>query len=75
MDAKTLRELYGPPSERASQKILPCLDKHSKKFIKNSSLLILGTSNMESLDLSPKGDPNGFVKIQLNYLIDLGIIE
>ncbi len=63
MDAKTLRELYGLPSERASQKILPSLDKHSKRFIKNSSFLILGTSNNESLDLSPKGDPNGFVKI------------
>ena len=70
MDAKTLRELYGPPSERASQKILPSLDKHSKKFIENSSLLILGTSNKASLDLSPKGDPNGFVKI-----IDKNTIE
>ena len=70
MDAKILRKLYGPPSERASQKILPYLDKHSKKFIRNSSLLILGTSNKESLDLSPKGDPKGFIKI-----IDKNTIE
>ena len=63
MDSATLRKLYGPPSERALQKILPYLDKHSIKFIENSSFLILGTSNNKSLDLSPKGDPKGFIKI------------
>ena len=70
MDSATLRKLYGPPSERASQKILPYLDKHSIKFIENSSFLILGTSNNKSLDLSPKGDPKGFIKI-----IDKNTIE
>ena len=70
MVSTTLRKLYGPPSERASQKISSYLDKHSIKFIANSLFLILGTTNNKSLDLSPKGDPKGFIKI-----IDKNTIE
>ena len=50
------------------------LDKRNQEImninLKTTSFLILGTSNNESLDLSPKGDPNGFVKI-----IDKNTIE
>ena len=63
MSPEELRSLYGPPSQRAVEKILPNLDSHCIQFIKNSSFLILGTTNEKSIDLSPKGDPKGFVKV------------
>ena len=63
MSPEELRNLYGPPSQRAVEKILPHLDSHCTKFIENSSFLILGTANENSIDLSPKGDPQGFVKV------------
>ena len=46
------------------------MDNHCTQFIKNSSFLILGTTNEKSIDLSPKGDPKGFVKV-----IDKNILE
>jgi len=70
MSPEELRSLYGPPSQRAVEKILPNLDSHCIQFIKNSSFLILGTTNEKSIDLSPKGDPKGFVKV-----IDKNILE
>ena len=70
MSPEELRNLYGPPSQRAVEKILPHLDSHCTQFIKNSSFLILGTTNEKSIDLSPKGDPKGFVKV-----IDKNILE
>ena len=70
MSPEKLRSLYGSPSQRAVEKILPYLDNHCTQFIKNSSFLILGTTNEKSIDLSPKGDPKGFVKV-----IDKKILE
>lgn len=70
MSPEELRSLYGPPSQRAVEKILPNLDSHCIQFIKNSSFLILGTTNEKAIDLSPKGDPKGFVKV-----IDKNILE
>ena len=63
MDEKRLRELYGPAKEKAAAKILDKLDKHCINFIKNSSFVIIGTRNDQNIDLSPKGDPHGFVKV------------
>ena len=61
MDEKRLREIYGPAKEKAAAKILEKLDKHCVSFIENSSFVIIGTLNHQSIDLSPKGDPYGFV--------------
>ena len=63
MDEKRLRELYGPAKEKAAAKILDKLDKHCINFIENSSFVIIGTRNDQNIDLSPKGDPHGFVKV------------
>ena len=63
MDEIQLRNLYGPATEKASAKILKSLDQHSVSFIKASNFLVMGTFDGEDIDLSPKGDPEGFVKI------------
>ena len=69
MDNKRLREIYGPPKEKAASKILNKLDKHCVSFIKHSSFVVIGTLNGQNIDLSPKGDPSGFVKvINQNFL-------
>ncbi len=63
MDEKTLREIYGPAKEKAAAKILDKLDKHCISCIENSSFVIIGTLSGQNIDLSPKGDPHGFVKV------------
>ena len=69
MNEKRLREIYGPPKEKAASKILNKLDKHCTSFIENSSFVIIGTLSGQNIDLSPKGDPYGFVKvISKNFL-------
>ena len=71
MDEKRLREIYGPAKEKAAAKILEKLDKHCVSFIENSSFVIIGTLNNQSIDLSPKGDPYGFVKVMSDDLLEI----
>ena len=71
MDEKRLREIYGPAKEKAAAKILEKLDKHCVSFIENSSFVIIGTQNNQSIDLSPKGDPYGFVKVIGDDLLEI----
>ena len=63
MDESQLRNLYGPATEKASAKVMKSLDQHSVSFIKASNFLVMGTFDGEDIDLSPKGDPKGFVKV------------
>ena len=63
MDEIQLRNLYGPATEKASAKIMKSLDPHSVSFINASNFLVMGTFDGEDIDLSPKGDPKGFVKV------------
>ena len=71
MDEKRLREIYGPAKEKAAAKILDKLDNHCVSFIENSSFVIIGTLNDQSIDLSPKGDPYGFVKVIGDHLLEI----
>ena len=71
MDEKRLREIYGPAKEKAAAKILEKLDKHSITFIEKSTFVIIGTLNNQSIDLSPKGDPYGFVKVMSDDLLEI----
>ena len=64
MTAEKLREIYGDPTPRAIAKEISCLDQHCRDFIANASLLLLATTDGERLDVSPKGDPAGFVKVE-----------
>ena len=71
MDETRLREIYGPAKEKAAAKILDKLDKHCVSFIENSSFVIIATLNDQSIDLSPKGDPYGFVKVIDDNLLEI----
>lgn len=64
MTEERLRRLYGEPKPRAAQKVIHSLDRHCREFIANSTFLILATTDGKNLDVSPKGDPAGFVVVQ-----------
>jgi hypothetical protein len=71
MNKKELRDLYGEATEKASKKIMYSLDRHSISFIQEASFLIMGTFDGENIDLSPKGDPTGFVKVLSENRIEI----
>ena len=66
MDIKSeqsLREHFPPTMELAKSKQMSRLDKHSRNFISKSPFLCLSTANsLGKADVSPRGDPPGFVQ-------------
>jgi len=64
MTVDKLRSLYGDPSPRAAAKVIYAFDQHCHDIIAHSTFLILATTDGDSLDVSPKGDPAGFVKVE-----------
>ncbi len=62
--AAQLRDMYGQSSPRAAAKVINHLDRHCREFIANSPFLLLATTNGEAMDVSPKGDPAGFVIVE-----------
>ena len=64
MTPKKLRELYGDVSPQAAGKVISHFDHHCRRFIEHATFLVLATSDGTSLDVSPKGDPAGFVKVE-----------
>lgn len=64
MTPEKLRKIYGAPSELAVAKVISHFDKHCRQFIEHSTFLVLATSDGSNLDVSPKGDPSGLVKIE-----------
>ncbi len=59
-----LRTLYGFAKERAKDKQLPALEKHSKNFIEQSSFVVISTFDRDHrVDVSPRGGAPGFVHI------------
>jgi PPOX class probable FMN-dependent enzyme len=61
---EALRRLYKPPSERARLKQLDRLDRHCRRFIELSPLLVLASTNPSGgTDASPRGGAPGFVHV------------
>lgn len=59
-----LREILGSAEGLAVQKSRPQLDKYSRQFIAMSPFLTLATANAKGrADVSPRGDPPGFVHV------------
>lgn len=59
-----LREVVGFPADRVSRKVITELDKHCQKFISLSPFMLISTAGADgSMDISPKGDPPGFVRV------------
>lgn len=63
-DEQSLRSLFPATHGLAIQKCQGSLDKHAQAFIQRSPFLCIGTQNVDGkADVSPRGDPAGFVKI------------
>lgn len=59
-----LRAMMGIPSEGATNKLISIIDEHGKNFIAHSPFLTIASTNANGqVDVSPKGDPTGFVKV------------
>lgn len=59
-----LRAVMGWPAPRALAKEIPRLDGHCCEFIARSPFLLISSCGADgSLDISPKGDPAGFVRV------------
>jgi PPOX class probable FMN-dependent enzyme len=64
MTESELREIYPRPEGVAVQKRWRKLDRFMRAFIERSPFLCLGTANAAgTADVSPRGDPPGFVQI------------
>lgn len=63
-DEAELRRLYPATGERAILKVQDKLDKHCIDFIARSPFLCIGSSRPDGCaDVSPRGDPPGFVHV------------
>ena len=60
----SLREIVGDAHPAAKDKEMDRLDKHGRHFISLSPFLCLGTMSADGkADVSPRGDPPGFVQV------------
>jgi PPOX class probable FMN-dependent enzyme len=63
-EKSVLRAKMGGVSDLAARKTLARLDKYARTFIERSPFLCIGTSDENgNADVSPRGDPPGFVRI------------
>ncbi|SEP81338.1 hypothetical protein SAMN05428995_101883 [Loktanella sp. DSM 29012] len=63
-DEAELRQLFAPTHDTAIKKCLNYLDKHARAFIERSPFICIGTQSSDgAADVSPRGDPPGFVKV------------
>lgn len=63
-DEQSLRSLFDATHALAILKCQDILSEHAQEFIRRSPFLCIGTQNLDGkADVSPRGDPVGFVKI------------
>src|ERR1700744_3035346 len=63
-DEATLRELLGEPLATTRAKIVDHLTPHTRRFIELAPFACIATSDRDgTCDVSPRGDPPGFVRI------------
>lgn len=59
-----LRDIVGRPNRWFTSKMLTKLDRKCRQFIASSPFVVVGSASASGpIDLSPKGDPPGFVHI------------
>ena len=62
-----IEAVIGPQIEKVKEKVYPSLDGPMREFIAMSPLVMLSTTDSKGQpDVSPKGDPPGFVHIDVN---------
>lgn len=61
---QSLRSLYPATHDLALQKFQSSLGVHAQEFIRRSPFVCIGTQDLDGrADVSPRGDPPGFVRI------------
>jgi PPOX class probable FMN-dependent enzyme len=56
--------VVGHPSQRAIAKVVRVIDDYSRRFIAHAPFAFVASSGADGMmDISPKGDPAGFVKV------------
>jgi PPOX class probable FMN-dependent enzyme len=59
-----LRAVLGTAHEKAVAKVVTTIDEYSRRFIAASPFLVIGSAGRSGMiDVSPKGDPAGFVRV------------
>lgn len=59
-----LRALFPPTHDLAARKSLDRIDRHARDFIARAPFLCIGTQGETgAADVSPRGDPRGFVRV------------
>lgn len=69
-DEESLRQVLGPPMQLAVDKVIDHIDDVSRAIIEKSPFALLASATADAYpDVSPKGDPAGFVRvIDENYI-------
>lgn len=62
-DIATLESLYGTPAVASIKKEVAYVHPSYRKFIEAAPFVLLATSGPDGLDLSPRGDAAGFVRV------------
>ena len=64
MDEMQLRELLGEPAKLIREKIADRLNPLTRQFVERSPFVVVASGRPDGgLDVSPRGDPAGFVRI------------
>ena len=64
MNEAQLREVLGEPTELVRKKIADRLNPLTRQFVERSPFVVVATGRPDGgLDVSPRGDPAGFVRI------------
>ena len=60
-----LRTVVGEPTQRAIDKVVRIIDRHSRSFIAHAPFVFIASAGAGGgmVDVSPKGDSAGFVKV------------
>jgi PPOX class probable FMN-dependent enzyme len=62
-DIEALKALHRPPLSRASDKVLDHLDRHCRDILALSPFCVLSSQGPDGQDVSPRGDPPGFIRV------------
>jgi PPOX class probable FMN-dependent enzyme len=58
-----VRDRHPKAMTRATGKVLRRLDKHCRAILQRSTFCVMGTQGHDGADVSPRGDPAGFVRV------------
>lgn len=58
-----VRSIMGDVHQSIEAKVIDCLDDICTSYIEASPFVIMASAGDSHIEVSPKGDPNGFVKV------------